>query len=569
MHTPSIYRRILVGTATVLVAMAGLTTAPAVAQDRFVVFIAPLTPTAGAPGNFGRDVAKELRKRMDDLATHQSLEDKDFKDALKRYGLKEEELADCVKARQFAILLGVDLLVCGEYTETDGTYHVTPKIVLTEQGSEFPLEPFQARRHQDAAETMVQGFDHVNQTLRLATFCADRLNQENWSEALTTCQEALDANPRSTTALYGLASANDKLEQPEEAMGFLKRLLEIEPQHEDALLFAGVLASRTGDQAAAGDYFHQYLELNPGNVDVRLQVATDAANAGNPEVALAITEEAIPNSDDMRLKEYAGMFAINAAQQKEAAAGANGNAIEAMQLYDKALAYFEEVFQAKPDSASTSMLRNMLAAYRKLERTEEALDFGQRAIAAHGDDAQLLSAYADVLNQAGRRDEALAMLNRVVQIDPSYAVNARKGSWLLASGNLNEARAALETAIANGEVEADGVARQIIGAGFQNFGNKGQHQAAIPYYEIGREFATTPHTRAMANFFQGYAVYQMADPIAKAQTKQSAQRTLPMFRQVVQLMQGAEAYTEQARNRNEILNAANRQIEIAELILKG
>lgn len=570
MHNPSKNRRLRVAWAVALAmaaAMAG--DAPVQAQDRYPVLIAPLRAMEGADAKFGREVAKELRDLMDDLTTHRSVEEKVFKDALKQYGVKEEDLADCVKARQFAILLRIDLVICGEYARAGNENQVTAKVVLPVQGLEFPFEPFTAREDKQAAQTMIAGFDQINQSLRLAQFCADKLNQEAWSEALTTCNDALQANPRSTTALYGMASAHDKLGQPAEAMPYLQRVLEIDAQHEEALLYAGVIASKAGDQSGAAQYFNRYLALNPGNVDVRLAVATDANNSGNPEVALQITEEAIPNSDDIRLREYAGHFALAAAQKKEEAADANGNAAEATQLYDKAIGYYEEVFQAKGDSISSTVLRNMLASYRKLERTQEALDFGQRAVAAHSDDAPLLSAYADVLNQAGRRAEAMAMLDRVVQVDPSYAnISARKGSWLLEDGDLAGARAAFQDAISKGEIEADAAARQIIGTGFNKFGRGGQHQAAIPYYEAGKALAQSAETRAMGNFFHGYSLYQMADPIAKAQTRESAQRTLPMFRQVVQLMQGATAYTEQTRSINEILNAANRQIEIAELILK-
>jgi tetratricopeptide (TPR) repeat protein len=241
-----------------------------------------------------------------------------------------------------------------------------------------------------------------------------------------------------------------------------------------------------------------------------------------------------------------------------------------MQLYDRALGYFEEVFAAKPDSANPTMLRNMLAAYRKLERTEEALDFGQRAIAAHGDDAQLLSAYADVLNQAGRRAEAVAMLDRVVQIDPQYAVGARRAIWLLEADDLSGARAALEGAIQRNEMDdqtVDNVAKQILLRGYTSKSQARQFQAAIPYFEMAKEYARTPLTRAMASFFHGHAVYSMADELAKPQTKASAERTLPMFRQVMRLMNEAEAYTDQASGRQSIMARTTEHINIAELLI--
>src|SRR5690606_2258300 len=70
------------------------------ASSRYRVLVPALAPQGGADDDFGKDVAKELRNQIDDMATHAPFEGGELKDALKKYGVKEEDLTDpqCVKA---------------------------------------------------------------------------------------------------------------------------------------------------------------------------------------------------------------------------------------------------------------------------------------------------------------------------------------------------------------------------------------------------------------------------------------------------------------------------------------
>jgi tetratricopeptide (TPR) repeat protein len=69
------------------------------------------------------------------------------------------------------------------------------------------------------------------------------------------------------------------------------------------MLHAGILAAKLERPDESQGYFRQYLELNPGNVDVRLTIATDLANAGDPAGALTLVEEAM---DDPRRRARCG-----------------------------------------------------------------------------------------------------------------------------------------------------------------------------------------------------------------------------------------------------------------------
>jgi tetratricopeptide (TPR) repeat protein len=379
-------------------------------------------------------------------------------------------------------------------------------------------------------------------------FCQGYIDSQQWNEAMAACDKALQLTPNSKGALYSRANALWKLERREEALEGFKKILAIDPIHQNALLASALVTSELNQKDEALKYFKEYLALDPGNTQVRLQIALDAAKAGNNEAALAIVEEGMKgDTSDAQLIEYAGAFAMNAANGQ--LAGGGDPSPEAIALMNKALGYYEKVFQAKGAQTDPTIVRNMLLAYRTLDRTDEALAFGARAVAATPNDAGLWSAYADALGKAGKTTEALAALDKAVAADPEYAVNARRGLWLLSAGKLAEAKAALSRAVEKGELDpaqVDQVAKQIAATGFNDRDKKGQHQQAIEFYEAARDLAKTPETKGMISFFHGYAIYQIAADRAKTQTVDAAKATLPMFERVVDFMQAAVPFTSSA-----------------------
>src|SRR5690606_16219310 len=224
---------------------------------------------------------------------------------------------------------------------------------------------------------------------------------------------------------YNLASAYMNAGQDEMALAGFEKAIEVNPVHQDAILRAGVVAARLGPQEKSQQYLHQYLELNPGNLQVRLKIAADIAQAGDPRGALILVEEGTSaDSVDVTTLQYAGHFALAAAREEMEGPGPQGDEVspEVRTLLDKAIGYYTRAFEMAGTEADATMLTNMLVAYRLLGRNEEAVAFGQRATQTKSDDASLWSAYADALAAAGRRDEAVQTLNRVKQLDPQYAI---------------------------------------------------------------------------------------------------------------------------------------------------
>ncbi|NLG63294.1 MAG: tetratricopeptide repeat protein [Candidatus Cloacimonetes bacterium] len=559
------------------VAAAAVTAAPAEAQDggRYRVLVPALAPQAGAKDNFGKDVGKEVRKALDDFATHAPVEDKVLKDALKKFGLKEEDIRDCIKARQLAVQIGAELVMCGEYSESGNERQVTTKFVVPTTGEEFEVAPFAASQAKQAAAQIAGAFEQYLGQLRLAVFCNDELQRQAWDAAIEQCGKVVEANPNSAANQYNLASAYMNAGQDDVALATFEKAIEINPVHQEAILAAGVVAARLGQQEKSQRYLHQYLELNPGDQQVRLKIAADIAAAGDPRGALMLVEEGgtISTADaDVTTLQYAGHFALAAAREAIENAGQNGNgdvSPDVQGLLEKALGYYNRAFDASTDEPDVTMLTNMLVAYRLLERFDEAIAFGERAIQRVPNDATLLSAYADALAAGGRKDQAVAMLNRVTQIDPQYAVNARLGSWQLEDGNLSAAQAAFRKALQNGEVASgDDLARPIFAQGYNNHHKNKRYDTAISYYNVAREFATSSATTGMINFFHGYALFQKALEMQKPSTAASARASLPVFQEAKRWLEQAGGYTEQAQQRQQLLQNVDQYIEIQNALIK-
>lgn len=586
MHWTIIPRRSAVALAFLLPAIS-MQTDPVAAQEtgeRMKILVPALAnKAAGGNNKFGERVASELEKRLKEMPKHQPIEMKELRDAFKKYSVNEKDLVDCIKARQLAGMpdVGIPLVMCGEYDETGSGATVTARIVSPQSGETFEVESFQASDQRQAADHIVASFETYVQQLEHAYYCNDYLESSNWQSALESCDRALEINAQGKTALYGKGQALWKLDRLEEALEVNEQLLEMEQGlHQDALLTAALIAAALGDNEKSDRYLNDYLELDPGNKDVRLKVATDAAEAGNPEGALKIIEDGLKgdHANDLTMLEYAGHFAMRAAILKADNAGANGNEAESKALLEKALNYYEPVFASKGSEVSATVLRNMLQAYRRLDQNTLAVDFGQKAVAAHPDDAQLLSAYADALNNAGRRDEAIAALNRVLEIDPNYegGINGRRGMWLLQSGDLAGARSAFKIAIDRNELteqQQDQLAQQVAKAGYDDKSSAGEFQAAAEYYTAAKELAKTPSTRGMVAFFEGYDLLKQADQRARrSQDLETARATLPMFNRILELMQQAAPFgATSPRNegsRQQIIGQARDYKEIQELIIQ-
>lgn len=548
--------------------------AAAQAQSRMRVLVPPFINAEGKTTRNGDRLADRIRDRMKEMPKHAPAEEKDVKDALKKYGLKESEMS-CIQWRQLASTANVaQLVLCGTLNESTG--QVTAAFHPIEGGVDpFEVPPFQFQSPEQGAQQVVQAFETYVRQLDLVTFCNDRIGSQSWQEALDLCTQATELNPRSISAHYARGSALLQLDRNEEALEAYRKVLEIDPIHSDALKAAGIVASKLGRRDVSQQYFDQYLELNPGDENVRLTLAHQLANEGDPAGALSLVEQAAVAPDaTASLLEYAGHFAMNAGitRQQEAGPAAGGSAAEANTYFEKAIQFYERAVQMKGDSADATVLRNLMVAYKNIGNRDKALETGARATAG-SQDAQTWLFYSDVLREAERTQEAVQAMDRAAQLDPNLpGIATRKAVMLLETDDLDGAVAAVKQGLANNSLAADQaetLAQQMAVKGF-NTTQAGRPAQSIRYFEAARQIGKSERTVGMINFFHGYALLKQADAILReATTAAPARRAKPMLDQAKAYLESAAAYTEQAQLRVQLLSDVQQYLDVADALIRS
>ena len=568
--------------ATGAVALLVLVMVPAAVESqevtgRFQVLIPAFEALEGADDDFGKDVAEELRDMIDDLATHAPVEEKDLKSALRQFKMDEDDL-DCIRSRQLASQMQVNVVVCGTTTPAPGDkmFNVTSKFVTVETGEEFVVDGFtaQEREKESAAQQIFTAFETLVQQQRHAQFCGEYAQSQQWDNALENCDRAIELNPTNVSSRYTRGMIFVNQERFEEAIAEFEQVLELNPIHENGLKAAGFAAAKAGDSEASLGYYSQFLDLNPGDAQVRMNIAYEAATAGDSYGAMVMIDEGLAlEPENMDLWQQKAGYAMSSAERIFQQSGNEVNA-ESAELYRAAIEAYNKVYAARADEASVSHRRNVISAFQRLGQLEDAQAAAADALQTWPDEAQLWSVNADVLQKMGQIDEAIGALDRVTAIDPAYPnVGARKGMWLLEAERTDEAVAALTDAVDRGEQSGDNVANIFFGIGHRQGVQPQAWGKAVEMFRHADTFAGEGDVKTKVAFWLGYGLLKHGQALQEPQTLQTAQRTRPMFVESVRLLQGATGYAELEASVNlgqiqNLINAANQFLEIQDAIIR-
>lgn len=541
------------------------------ASARFRVMVPEIQGLNGADRKFGERLADQLRDLINEMDTHQPIEERELKDALKQYDVEMRDL-DCTRARQLAGLINAQVVFCGSYTPEGENFRVETKFIDS-SGEEFPVDAITVpeKGQKEAAEHIYQALQVQSDQARYAQFCGDYASSQQWDDALSTCTQAIELNPSATGSLYTRAMVYRNLERYEEALAGFLQVLEVDPLHEDAMQNAGYISALLGNDEDARQYYQQYLTLNPTNAAVRMRVAYDLAQAGDPLGAMQFIEEGLevdPENVDL-LKQHGG-FAFTAGA--ELAQGQEEIPPEAQELYRKALDSFNQVYALEGAEMEVPLLRNMVAAHITLGEFDEGVALAERLLETHSGEAPIWSIYADALQRAERIDDGISALERVKELDPEYPnVSVRQGNWLLQEGRTEEAIPALQDAVDRGEQSVDAVADLVFANAYNNGVDVRDWGYAIRVLRLARQFEVSDLTGQKLNFWLGYSLFQSARARQEPQTLETAQATLPQFREALQMIQSCGDYAQRANleaNRQELLSATNTYIEIQDAIIR-
>lgn len=545
-------------------------------QGRFEVLIPNFRPADGSNKKFGEKVAKDLRELINTLPTHQPVDKKDMDRAIKKFDLDGNNL-ECPLTVQLASQMGSQVALCASYVQQGDQWVVSAEFYEVSSGESFVVSPTTVGEDQDqqAAQHIFDEFDQYTAQLRAATFCVEYAASSAWTPALEQCDRALELNPKATGTRYIRARVLFETQRPDEALQELRRVLEDNPVHEDALQLAGYISATEGADAEALDYYSRYLELSPGNAAVRMKIAYELAQAGDPGGAMQLIQEGLDrDQENIDLWEQLGGFAFAAGQEVNDATpkeDANTVAPDAVPYFRTAIEAYERVFAAKGAETPANELRSIIAAYVQLGDLTQAISFGSQALETHPEEAGLWSIYADALQRDEQLDQALTALDRVAELDPEYPnVGLRQGKWLLEAGRLSEATEALKSLVSADPEQADGAGRMVVAQAYAKGVQPKNWSVAVQTLNTALQIPSmSDKTVQQINFWLGYSILQGAIPAQEARTLETAQATLPRFQRAKQLFGNVGNYPSEVNvNLGQLLQAVDQYIAIQESIIK-
>lgn len=559
-------------------APAGTLQAQQTAHTRMGVLIPDLRPNDGANRRFGENVAKELRDLLNTLPTHQPVAKRDMDNRAKSFKIDPSSM-DCLTTRQLASQMESPLALCASYQAVPGGVEVTSEFFDVSSGESFKVTPVTVAAGQEraAAQHIFGEFDRYTQQLRAAVICSEYTSSKVWPEAEANCTRALDLNPAAVGPRYLRARVFYETERHAEALADLRLVLEQDPLHEDALQLAGYVSALQGLEKDALEYYSRYLELSPGNAQVRMKIAYDLAQAGDPAGAMQLIQVGLDHDpENVDLWEQFGGFAFAAGQRINEAArtsseDANTVSPAALTYYRSAIDAYTRVYAAKGAETQSHILRTLVAAHAQLGDLTAALSMAERALATHSQEDALWSVYADALQRAGRLNDALTALNRVREINPEYPNLAlRQGRWLLEAGRVQEGVGALRGMAAADPTQADAAGRLVVSHAYSKGIQPKNWDLAITSLNaalgIPGMSAQSVHS---VNFWLGYGILQSAIAEQEPRTVETAQATLPKFRRVKELFGNVGSYPRTVNVAMEqLLTAVDQYIEIQDSIIR-
>jgi tetratricopeptide (TPR) repeat protein len=531
-----------VATASLVFAGAAVAQGNGGAGGRARVLVAPLQIDGTVKKDFGKKVSEEVRDGLEEIPTLVSIDWDEVKDELRRLKLKEEDLG-LIQWRQLAGRLNADVVMTGTVAPAAGGNELTVSFVDSKSGDEVAVPSFSVPGDgndevEQAAGVIVSAFGEQVDYRRALLFCQDYLAAEQYDDALRNCDEALRSNPESTAGHYLRGRVYMGLEDWAASVEDLAFVVEKNPAEVDALNALAYVNAQMGEMDRAVELYREYLNFNPGDASVRMTVAFELAQAGGEDAAIALLQDGIAiDSTNAELWEFLGNVAL-----KKGTTAADGAAEDAEAITDEAsvrlaVEAYDHVLELKGEDMNPEILRNVIAANLELGDYDAALTFADRAQALMPEDAGLWSIRSDIYGRMERYGDAVAALDRALELDPAYP-NAylRRGFLKLRSGDSQGGTADLRTALDQG-ADVEVVSGQLLARGYNDFFKNGQYDEALAMFEVGTSLASAGRVRDQLYFFTAYGYYQQGVAIDGSneanEACQPARRALSRFQQVL------------------------------------
>jgi tetratricopeptide (TPR) repeat protein len=569
--------------------------APTLAQGSEIqVLVAPLVVSGGVNRRFGERVADEVRKALEEFGGLLPIEEGDVNDVLKQFGLKQEEMTP-IEWRQLASRMNAQMVMIGTAQPSGGGVAVDVAFLDPSTGDELPVNPFTVAddgKHKEAAEQITADLEEGVEYQRSIAFCSEYLSSKQLEDAMRNCDRALSINPSSTRGQYLRSRIYMEMERWNDAVSDLETVVTENPSNTDALQSLAYTHAQLGNKTRSLELYQDYLNFNPDDAAVRLNIAFELATAGAYGEAMAILQEGVErDAENPGLWEYLGSVAL--AYGTEGNGNGGENEVTHPEAVRVAVDAFARVLSLRGESTDPSILSNAIVANMLLGDHQAALDFAEQAIdmienppatdptVEAGTDpegpqmsreellASIHSRRADVYSRMERFDDASAAITEAMRFDPELTNgHMRRALFKLQGGDSDGAIADFRTAVDRG-ADSDQIANNLFSQGYNDHFQAGQFSRALALFRTALEFAQAPDVSHQIHFFTAYTYYQQGTALDNGnpnETCNPARSALNVFRNVLPHLNQSGSY--QANSQAQIRDAVDVQLYRQEQIIR-
>ena len=186
------------------------------------------------------------------------------------------------------------------------------------------------------------------------------------------------------------------------AESIYRQILQVEPDHAEALHVLGILNAQAGHHQVAVEYLRRALMVRPDWAEAHANLGNALREQGKPDEAVPYLRRALQLRPD-----YAE------------ARNNLGNALESLGNLDEAIACYRRAIALKPDLAEAHS--NLGNANKARGNLDEAIACYRRAIELRPDFAAAYHNLAVTLCDLGKPDDAAACCRRALELRPDHA----------------------------------------------------------------------------------------------------------------------------------------------------
>ena len=222
----------------------------------------------------------------------------------------------------------------------------------------------------------------------------------------------------------------------QEAEALYRQILQVQPNHSDALHLLGVIAHQVGRHDVAVDYINKAIALNPRIAEYHNNLGEAYRVLGKLDKAAAHYQEALtlrPGSAEThnnlgnalkkqgKLEDAVAQYQLALAIRPGFSEAHNnlGVAFKEQGKLDEAVASYRQALALKPGFAEAH--NNLGVALKEQGKLDEAVAQYQQALALNPAYAEAYNNLGAVLQDLGKLEEAIAHFQQALTLNPAYA----------------------------------------------------------------------------------------------------------------------------------------------------